>query len=94
MSDFPKFNSGEEFLQYMDQRVADIKAGRVTFPPYHAISFADRAAAEGSLAFHQQEATRLGFDADRVVMLMDPVSGDWVVLIPRDQDDAAFDEVW
>jgi len=94
MSDFPKFKDGDEFLRYMDQMVADIKAGRITFPPYHAIPFDSLPEAEGSLSYHRSEATRLGFDPERVVMLRDPVSGGWVVLIPRDQDDAAFDEVW
>lgn len=94
MTDFPKFNSGEEFLRYMDQMVADIQAGRRQFPDYHAMSFTERDKAEGSLSYHRAEATRLGFDPDRVLMLKDPVSGGWVVLIPRDQFDASFSEVW
>jgi len=47
-----------------------------------------------ALAYHRREAVRLGFDPDRVVMLRDPTSDAWVVLIPRDQDDAAFEELW
>jgi hypothetical protein len=46
------------------------------------------------LAYHRNEAVRLGFDPDRVVMLKDPASDAWVVLIPREQDDAAFEELW
>jgi len=68
MSDFPMFNSGEEFLQYMDQRVADIKAGRGTFLPYHAMHYPDRDEAQRSLICHRSEANRLGCDPDRVVI--------------------------
>jgi len=32
MSDFPQFNTGEEFLRYVDQKVADIEAGRIKSP--------------------------------------------------------------
>ena len=94
MSDFPKFKDGDEFLRYMEQMVADIKAGRITFPPYHAISFADRAEAEGSLEFHREEATRLGLEPEKVVMLRDPVTEQWTVLIPSEQFSAGLDEVW
>ena len=47
-----------------------------------------------ALAYHRREAVRLGFDPDRVVLLRDPSSEAWVVLIPSDQDDAAFEELW
>ncbi|MGY4633123.1 hypothetical protein [Thermostichus sp. OS-CIW-29] len=102
MSEFPVFRSGEEFLRYMEQLVVDIRAGRVEDPPYHAIFFSCRAEAEESLQHYRNEAARLGFAPERVVMLRDPasdrVSGTessaWVVLIPRDQDDATFDELW
>ena len=47
-----------------------------------------------ALAYHRREAVSLGFDPDRVVLLRDPSSEAWVVLIPSDQDDAAFEELW
>jgi len=94
MDEFPRFEDGDEFLRFMEQLVADIREGRVEDPPYHAVFLANRVAAEESLAYHRDEAVRLGFDPDRVVMLRDPTIGDWVVLIPRDQDDAAFEAVW
>jgi len=94
MSEFPMFGSGDEFLRYMEQLVADIREGRVEDPPYHAVFLANRDEAEESLAYHREEAVRLGFDPDRVVMLRDPTFDDWVVLIPSDQDDAAFEELW
>jgi hypothetical protein len=94
MNDFPMFGSGDEFLRYVEQMVADIREGRIEDPPYHAVFLANRVEAEESLSYHRAEATRLGFDPGRVVMLRDPVSDDWVVLIPRDQDDAAFEELW
>jgi len=94
MSEFPMFDSGDEFLRYMEQMVADIRAGRVEDPPYHAVFLANCIEAEESLAYHRDEAARLGFDPERVVMLRDPVSEAWVVLIPRGQDDAAFEELW
>ena len=94
MTDFPTFDSVDEFFRYLEQLVADIREGRVEDPPYHAVFLADRAEAEESLAYHRDEAVRLGFDPDRVVMLRDPASDAWVVLIPSDQDDAAFEELW
>ena len=93
MSEFPVFGSGDEFLHYMEQLVADIREGRVEDPPYHAVFLSNRAEAEESLSYHRAEAVRLGFNPDRVVMLRDPTSDAWVVLIPRDQDDAAFEEL-
>jgi hypothetical protein len=94
MSEFPVFGSGDDFLRYMEQLVEDIREGRVEDPPYHAVFLANRAEAEESLSYHRAEAVRLGFNPDRVVMLRDPTSDDWVVLIPRVQDDAAFEELW
>ena len=94
MSDFPTFDSTDEFFRYLEQLVVDIKECRVEDPPYHAVFLADRAEAEESLAYHRKEAVRLGFDPDRVVMLRDPASDVWVVLIPSDQDDASFEELW
>jgi len=94
MSEFPVFGSGDDFLRYMEQLVEDIREGRVEDPPYHAIFFAVRTEAEESLLYHRAEAARLGFAPERVVMLRDPASDAWVVLIPRDQDDAAFEELW
>ncbi len=94
MSDFPKFDSTDEFFRFLEQMVADIREGRVEDPPYHAVFLANRAEAEESLAYHREEAVRLGFNPDRVVMLRDPSSDAWVVLVPRDQDDAAFEELW
>ena len=94
MTDFPKFDNVDEFFQYLEQLVADIREGRVEDPPYHAVFLADRAEAEESLSYHRAEAVRLGFDPDRVVLLRDPSSEAWVVLIPSDQDDAAFEELW
>jgi len=94
MGEFPMFDSGGEFLRYMEQLVADIREGRVEDPPYHAVFLANQAEAEESLAYHRDEAVRLGFNPDRVVMLRDPASEAWVVLIPREQDDAAFEELW
>ena len=94
MSDFPTFDSTDEFFRYMERLVMDIKEGRVENLPYNAVFLADRAEAEESLAYHRREAVRLGFDPDRVVLLRDPSSEAWVVLIPSDQDDAAFEELW
>ena len=94
MTDFPTFDSVDEFFRYLEQLVADIREGRVEDPPYHAVFLANRGEAEESLAYHRNEAVRLGFDPDRVVMLKDPASDAWVVLIPREQDDAAFEELW
>ena len=94
MGEFPRFEDGDEFLRYMEQLVADIREGRVEDPPYHAVFLANREEAEESLSYHRAEAVRLGFNPDRVVMLRDPALGDWVVLIPREQDDAAFEELW
>jgi hypothetical protein len=94
VSDFPTFDSTDEFFRYLEQLVVDIKECRVEDPPYHAVFLADRAEAEESLAYHRKEAVRLGFDPDRVVMLRDPASDVWVVLIPSDQDDASFEELW
>jgi len=94
MTDFPTFDSVDEFFRYLEQLVADIREGRVEDPPYHAVFLADRAEAEESLSYHRAEAVRLGFDPDRVVLLRDPASDAWVVLIPSDQDDAAFEELW
>jgi len=94
MTDFPKFDNVDEFFRYLEQLVADIREGRVEDPPYHAVFLADRAEAEESLSYHRAEAVRLGFDPDRVVLLRDPASDAWVVLIPSDQDDAAFEELW
>ena len=94
MTDFPTFDSVDEFFRYLEQLVADIREGRVEDPPYNAVFLADRAEAEESLAYHRAEAVRLGFDPDRVVLLRDPASDAWVVLIPREQDDAAFEELW
>ena len=94
MSDFPTFDSTDEFFRYLEQLVVDIKECRVEDPPYHAVFLANRAEAEESLAYHRKEAVRLGFDPDRVVMLRDPASDVWVVLIPSDQDDASFEELW
>jgi len=94
MTDFPTFDSVDEFFRYLEQLVADIREGRVEDPPYHAVFLANQAEAEESLAYHRREAVRLGFNPDRVVMLRDPASDAWVVLIPREQDDAAFEELW
>jgi len=94
MGEFPRFEDGDEFLRYMGQLVADIRDGRGEGPPYHAVFLANRVEAEESLSYHRDEAVRLGFDPSRAVMLRDPVSDAWVVLIPRDQDDAAFEELW
>ena len=94
MSDFPTFDSTDEFFRYLEQLVVNIKECRVEDPPYHAVFLANRAEAEESLAYHREEAVRLGFDPNRVVMLRDPSSEAWVVLIPREQDDAAFEELW
>jgi len=94
MTDFPTFDSVDEFFRYLEQLVADIREGRVEDPPYHAVFLANQAEAEESLAYHRREAVRLGFDPDRVVLLRDPSSEAWVVLIPREQDDAAFEELW
>jgi len=94
MNDFPTFDSVDEFFQYLEQLVLDIREGRVEDPPYHAVFLANRGEAEESLAYHRHEAVRLGFDPERVVMLRDPASDSWVVLIPSDQDDAAFEELW
>ena len=94
MTDFPTFDSVDEFFRYLEQLVLDIREGRAGDPPYHAVFLADRAEAEESLAYHRREAVRLGFDPDRVVLLRDPSSEAWVVLIPSDQDDAAFEELW
>jgi hypothetical protein len=94
VSDFPTFDSTDEFFRYLEQLVVDIKECRVEDPPYHAVFLANRAEAEESLAYHRKEAVRLGFDPDRVVMLRDPASDVWVVLIPSDQDDASFEELW
>lgn len=94
MSDFPTFDSVDEFFRYLEQLVLDIREGRAEDPPYHAVFLADRAEAEESLSYHRAEAVRLGFDPDRVVLLRDPASDAWVVLIPREQDDAAFEELW
>jgi hypothetical protein len=69
MSEFPVFGSGDEFLCYLEQLVADIRGGRIEDPPYHAVFLANQAEAEESLAYHRDEAVRLGFDPDRVVML-------------------------
>jgi len=84
----------DEFFRYLERLVMDIKEGRVENLPYNAVFLADRAEAEESLAYHRKEAVRLGFDPDRVVLLRDPSSEAWVVLIPSDQDDAAFEELW
>ena len=94
MTDFPTFDSVDEFFRYLEQLVADIREGRVEDPPYHAVFLANRVEAEESLSYHRAEAVRLGFDPDRVVLLRDPSSEVWVVLIPSDQDDAAFEELW
>ena len=94
MTDFPTFDSVDEFFRYLEQLVMDIKEGRVENLPYNAVFLADRAEAEESLSYHRAEAVRLGFDPDRVVLLRDPSSEAWVVLIPSDQDDAAFEELW
>jgi len=94
MTDFPTFDSVDEFFRYLEQLVADIREGRVEDPPYHAVFLANRSEAEESLAYHRNEAVRLGFDPDRVALLRDPSSEAWVVLIPSDQDDAAFEELW
>ena len=94
MTDFPTFDSVDEFFRYLEQLVADIREGRVEDPPYHAVFLANRGEAEESLSYHRAEAVRLGFNPDRVVMLRDPTSDAWVVLIPSDQDDAAFEELW
>jgi hypothetical protein len=94
MSEFPVFGSGDDFLRFMEQLVEDIREGRVEDPPYHAVFLANRVEAEESLSYHRDAAVRLGFDPDRVVMLRDPISDAWVVLIPREQDDAAFEELW
>ena len=94
MTDFPTFDSVDEFFRYLERLVMDIKEGRVENLPYNAVFLADRAEAEESLSYHRAEAVRLGFDPDRVVLLRDPSSEVWVVLIPSDQDDAAFEELW
>jgi hypothetical protein len=94
MSEFPVFGSGDDFLRFMEQLVEDIREGRVEDPPYHAVFLANRVEAEESLSYHRDAAVRLGFDPDRVVMLRDPASDAWVVLIPSEQDDAAFEELW
>jgi hypothetical protein len=94
MDSFPTFDSTDEFFRYLERLVMDIKEGRVENLPYNAVFLADRAEAEESLAYHRKEAVRLGFDPDRVVLLRDPSSEAWVVLIPSDQDDAAFEELW
>jgi len=94
MNDFPNFDSTDEFFRFLKQMVADIREGRVEDPPYHAVFLANRVEAEESLSYRRAEAVRLGFDPERVVLLRDPTSEAWVVLIPRDQDDAAFEELW
>lgn len=50
--------------------------------------------ASWKLAYQRDEAIRLGFDPSRVVMLRDPFTETWVVLIPSDQFDAALSEVF
>jgi hypothetical protein len=94
MSDFPKFKDGDEFLRYMEQMVADIKAGRHKPQPYYPIPCGSLAQAEASLEFHRVEAMRLGLEPERVVMLRDPVTEQWTVLIPSEQFSAGLDEVW
>ena len=94
MNEEERFSSPEAWLAYWEQVVADIKAGRHKPQPYHPIPCGSLAEAEASLEFHRDEATRLGLDPERVVMLRDPVTEQWTVLIPSEQFSAGLDEVW
>jgi hypothetical protein len=84
------FDSVEDFERWVE----DLVAGKIEPPNYHDIRHASREDAEECLRLQQEEARKLGLDPEEVVLLQDPFSGEWLVLVPWKQIEAGLAQFW